>query len=379
VCETLTLDIDFGHKRSRTHHHRRARGIHRGAGRGGLAERDVTHRRPDAARFHLARFLYIVISHSAYCGSQAIARHLRNELDLFQLQVLDTLLREQSLTRAAEALNMTQPTLSKTLARLRENFDDPLFVRVAFQMKPTTKALSLAGQIRNILREVSLLRSEQLPFSPKTSSRHFKFAGPDVAVVVLLPPVLKQMKKRAADVRLSAVQLDAEHLHGWLESGEVDLAAGDYPFLVQGIKRQRLFKTNHLSLVRKCHPRFAELTSLDAFSEEQHILVSTLDMSHHTRIAEEALELAIPKRRVAAHVPGFAAAALLAKYTDAIVTVPKPIALIMARELNLEAFQPPLKMPDTEVYQYWHERYDRDPGHEWLRTLFYHECAPIGA
>src|SRR3546814_6015665 len=98
-------------------------------------------------------------------------------LDLFQLRVLDTLLREKSLTRSAEVLNMTQPALSKTLARLREHFDDQLFVRVAFEMKPTSKTLCLAPQIQNILREVSLLESEQLPFTPETSKRDFKFAG----------------------------------------------------------------------------------------------------------------------------------------------------------------------------------------------------------
>src|SRR3546814_7426032 len=74
---------------------------------------------------------------------------------------------------------MTQPALSKTLARLREHFDDQLFVRVAFEMKPTSKTLCLAPQIQNILREVSLLESEQLPFTPETSKRDFKFAGPD--------------------------------------------------------------------------------------------------------------------------------------------------------------------------------------------------------
>jgi DNA-binding transcriptional LysR family regulator len=298
-------------------------------------------------------------------------------LDLFQLQVLDTLLREQSLTRAAEVLNVTQPALSKTLARLREHFEDPLFVRVAFQMKPTAKALGLASQIQNILKEIALLECEQLPFSPDSSCRHFKFVGPDVAAVVLLPPILKQMRVLAPGVLLSAVQLDGEHLHEWLESGEADLAAGDYPFLIQGIKRQRLFKTNHVSLVRKCHPRLAELTSLNAFIEENHILVNTRDMRFNTRIAEKALQEVIPTRRVAACVPGFAAAALLAKQTDAIVTLPKPIAMVMAGELNLATFETPVKLPDTEVYQYWHERYDRDLGHELLRALFYDQCSRI--
>jgi DNA-binding transcriptional LysR family regulator len=306
-----------------------------------------------------------------------IARQTRNELDLFQLKVLDTLLREQNLSRAAEVLNMSQPALSKTLARLRDHFDDKLFVRVAFQMKPTAKSLTLAGQIRTILKQISELESTQHPFSPETSSRHFKVAGPDVAVIVLLPPIVKQMRRQASDVRLSAVELDLKHLYEWLESGTVDLAAGDYPFLVQGIKRQRLLKTHHVSLVRNGHPRFADLTSLSAFVEEQHVLVNTLDTLHYARAADEALEIAIPKKQITARVPGFAAAALLAKYTDAIVTLPKPIAMIMARELELEPFKTPIELPDSEVYQYWHERYDRDPGLEWLRTVFHEQCCRI--
>src|SRR3546814_19624459 len=98
--------------------------------------------------------------------------------------VLDTLLREKSLTRSAEVLNMTQPALSKTVARLREHFDDQLFVRVAFEMKPTSKTLCLAPQIKNILREVSLMESEPLPFTHENSKRDFKFAGHDETFLV---------------------------------------------------------------------------------------------------------------------------------------------------------------------------------------------------
>jgi DNA-binding transcriptional LysR family regulator len=325
----------------------------------------------------VAKNVTIISAGSLKSREATIARHARNELDLFQLKVLDTLMREQNLSRAAEVLNMSQPALSKTLAQLREHFDDKLFVRVAFQMKPTAKSLMLAGQIRAILEQITVLESAQRRFAPETSSRHFQFAGPDAAVIVLLPPILKQMRRQASDVRLSAVELDAKHLHEWLESGTVDLAAGDYPFLVQGIKRQQLLKTHHVSLVRNGHPRFASLKSESAFVEEQHVLVNTFDTLQYARPAEEALELAIPKKHVTARVPGFAAAALLAKYTDAIVTLPKPVAMIMARELELEPFKTPVKLPDTEVYQYWHERYDRDPGLEWLRTVFHQQCCRI--
>jgi DNA-binding transcriptional LysR family regulator len=300
------------------------------------------------------------------------------ELNIFQLRVLDALLREQSLTRAADLLNTTQPTLSKTLSRLRQHFDDPLFVRVAHRMKPTTKAQSLATSVSSIIRELSVLQREQLPFSPEVSSRDFKFFGTDAAAVILFPPVLKKMQQCAPNLQLAAVTVDPQHLHSALESGQVDLAAGSYRFLIQGIKRQLLFKTNYVSLVRRRHPRLAELTSLTAFTAEQHVLVTPLALGHYTEVVAQVLESAIPRRNITAQVAGFAAAGLLAKYTDAIVTVPKPLGTLFARDLNLDVFHPPLKLPQIEIYQYWHERYDRDPGHEWLRALFYEQCSPIG-
>ena len=95
-----------------------------------------------------------------------------SELDLHHLRVLDVLLHEHSLTRAALALNVTQPALSKTLARLRRYFDDPLFVRVALRMEPTPKALRTAGAGRGDPRADAALRSEHVPFDPRHRPAH---------------------------------------------------------------------------------------------------------------------------------------------------------------------------------------------------------------
>src|SRR3954454_17475919 len=101
------------------------------------------------------------------------------ELDLHHLQVLEVLLREHSLTRAAQALNVTQPALSKTLARLRRYFDDPLFVRVSLRMEPTPKALELKEPVAAILDRLRALRSAHVPFDPRRSARTFNFCVVD--------------------------------------------------------------------------------------------------------------------------------------------------------------------------------------------------------
>jgi DNA-binding transcriptional LysR family regulator len=104
------------------------------------------------------------------------------------LRVLDALLREHSLNRAARALDLTQPALSKTLAQLRRYFDDPLFVRVALRMEPTPKALQLQGPVRAILDRTASLRAQRTLFDPATSHRTYNFCVVDAGLLELLPP-----------------------------------------------------------------------------------------------------------------------------------------------------------------------------------------------
>jgi hypothetical protein len=123
------------------------------------------------------------------------------ELDLHALRVLDVLFRERSLTRAAEALRTQQPALSKTLARLRRYFDDPLFVRVALHMEPTAKALELVKPVRALLDGMQRLRNEQMHFRPRESNRTFRIFTLDAGVIVLLPTVIKLLGAVGGDDR----------------------------------------------------------------------------------------------------------------------------------------------------------------------------------
>ena len=105
---------------------------------------------------------------------KTIPKKQADDLDLHALRVLDVLFRERSLTRAAETLHTQQPALSKTLARLRRYFNDPLFVRVSLHMEPTAKALELEKPVRALLDGMQRLRSEQTRFDPGQSNRTFR-------------------------------------------------------------------------------------------------------------------------------------------------------------------------------------------------------------
>ena len=292
-------------------------------------------------------------------------------LDLHQLRVIDVLLRERSVTRSSMVLNITQPALSKALGRLRGYFDDPLFVRVGLQMEPTPKALSMAPGVRAILDGVQALKADQVPFDPRVSDRSFSFLAVDAAIVVMLPPIVRALEVEAPSVHLRAVPLEAEHLHGWLQSGKADIAIGSYPNLTQGIRRQSLFSATYMSLMRRGHPRLLKTPSVADFIAEKHVLVVAERTGHAMQVAEEALESAIPPQNITIRVPGFTAAALAAKQTDAIATLPSPLAAVLARELDLELVKPPVRLPKFEIAQYWHERYHREPGNKWMRAMLF--------
>jgi DNA-binding transcriptional LysR family regulator len=299
-----------------------------------------------------------------------IPRGYGGELDLHHLQVFDVLLREHSLTRAARVLNVTQPALSKTLARLRNYFSDPLFVRVALRMEPTPKALELEAPVRAILERMRSLRSDHVTFDPATSQRTFNFCVVDAGVIKLLPPLVKLLLDEAPKVRLRVMQLDAQHLESWLDSGTVDFAMGSFPNLVKGIRRQPLWIEKYVSVVRKGHPRLRNEASLRAFAAEKHILVSTFGTGHAHLLAERAVEAAVPPENIICRVPIFLAAAIIAKHTDAVATLPVSIATVLAEDIDLDIFTPPIRVPRIEIFQYWHERFHRDPGNQWIRKVF---------
>nr|AWR88484.1 transcriptional regulator [Ensifer sp.] len=301
---------------------------------------------------------------------KSIPRKNSEELDLHALRVFDTLFRERSLTRAAEVLNTQQPALSKTLARLRRYFDDALFVRVSLHMEPTAKALQLEEPVRVLLEGMRQLGNERARFNAAESERTFNVFTTDAGVIVLLPEIIERLISEAPGVRLRAAQVGLSDLHAALEAGEIDLAIGEFPQLVRGIRRQKLFSGRHMSILRKDHPRLGVDPERSEFVAEQHIFITVSGTGHPHQVAERLLEEQLPPSNVIAHVPSFTAAAILAKHTDAVATMPGPIAVVLASDLDMQFVSTPIKLPAFEISQYWHERFDRDPGNQWLRMIF---------
>ncbi len=291
-------------------------------------------------------------------------------VDLHQLRVLHTLLRERSLTRAAHALNVTQPALSKVLARLRRYFDDPLFVRIALHMEPTAKARELEAPVREILAEVGVLGRDFGGFDPLKSDRIFTFCVVDAGILSLLPALVRHLASEAPGVQLRAIPVDLDQLEAWLISGQVDFAMGSFPSLAKVIRRQHLWTETYASVVRRGHPRISSTPTLDQYRDEKHVLVSSAGIGHAHVAAERAIEAAVPRQNIVCRVPMFISAAHVAKHTDVIATLPRSTAQAMARDLDLLVVSPPIKLPRLEISQYWHSLRHREPAIKWIRCVF---------
>jgi DNA-binding transcriptional LysR family regulator len=295
---------------------------------------------------------------------------MKPEIELRHLRVFEVLLRERNLTRAAAGLDVSQPALSKTLATLRAYFSDPLFIRVGHRMEPTAKALELEASIRSLLDDVTELRTQHRPFDPSSSSRTFNFSVVDAGIIRLLPPLIRMLQRSAPGVSLRVSPIDIERLESSLESGRLDFAMGSFASLSKRIRRQYLWSVSYVSIAREDHPRLAAKPTLKEFLSEKHILVSASSTGHAHQLAQRALERAIPAEQIICRVPAFVTAAILAGQTDAVVTVPLSMASALAGPMNLRLFPPPVKLPKIDVSQYWHERFHREPGSQWIRNVF---------
>jgi DNA-binding transcriptional LysR family regulator len=292
------------------------------------------------------------------------------EVDLRQLRAFEVLLRERNLTRAATVLGVAQPALSKTLAKLRRYFADPLFVRAGHRMEPTAKALDLADAVHALLDDATMLRARHRPFDPATSTRTFSFSVVDSGLVRLLPGLLTHLETHAPGVRLRVTAIEFEELEAALEAGSLDFAMGSFRSRSKRIRRQTLWSVNYVSVVRHDHPRISSKPSLAAFASERHVLVSTAGTGHEHQLVERALERALPPERIVCRVPTFIAAAYTASRTDVVATLPAGIAAELGNAFRLRVFAPPLKLPRIDVSQHWHERFHREPGNLWIRGVF---------
>ncbi|HEY1303583.1 MAG TPA: LysR family transcriptional regulator [Vicinamibacterales bacterium] len=286
--------------------------------------------------------------------------------DLNLLPIVVALYDELSVSRAARQLGMSQPAVSKALRRLRETFDDALFVRGPNGIVPTPRAHTIVRTARPHLQHLreDLLKGEQ--FDPATSTRPIVLGLSDIAEMAFLPSILDYLRIQAPKCPVVTVTARDSSLAAALERGDVDVAAGYFPALSKrNFRQRRLSKHGFACLMRAGHPLWKNRLTLAAFLAAEHIVVRREGRSQD--ILERFIERRKIRRKIAMYTPNVLSVPFIVMDTQLVATLPFAVVTRFASiTSSAVAALPPFDLT-YDLKLHWHRRFDNEPRSVWLR------------
>jgi len=285
------------------------------------------------------------------------------KVDLNLLVTLNVLLAERNVTRAAQRLNYSQPSVSVHLAKLREIFDDPLLLPGPRGMQPTARAEELIQPLREALESLERAVMPARPFNPAESQHTWRVAASDSSGSTILLPAMSAIRAAAPATRLAVLDLVPSSLEKQAEQGDVDLAFHTVEGSPPGLRRRTLFTERYVLAGRVGHPRLLRQLTLADFCELEHVIVSP-DRGGFVGVTDDVLAKSGMKRKVVLSVPNFLFMMSVLASTDLVAMVPS--RLVRSTE-TLQIVESPVDVPSYEMVMLWHERSHRDPAHQWLR------------
>ena len=297
-------------------------------------------------------------------------------LDLNLLVVLDALLSEGSVTRAAQRLNLAQPTVSNALSRLREFFQDPLLERSGREMRPTNRGKQLMAPVREALTIIDRAVVKDEAFSPTTAVRTIRVAATDYVSAVILPPLLVYLRRVAPAIRVVISDVEAGNPLKPLEAAEIDLLIGAVGKTSPYIHRQDLFTDSWECVTRKGHPVLRGRITARQFREATHVEVRPQHGGTGGTI-DELLAQSGAQRDVALSLPHLFAAPYVLLRSDLVLTVASRIAARLCKEFQLQALTHPLALKPFVVSQLWHQRTHSESCFSWFRKALAHVAVKL--
>jgi len=297
-----------------------------------------------------------------------------NRFDLNLLIALDALLREKNVTRAAERVYVSQPSMSAALQKLRDYFDDPLLVRVGRDMELTPRGLSLVEPVREALLRIQATLGTQPSFDPTTVKRVFTVIVTDEAVPHIVPSVMRRVAREAPGIQCHIEQISHTSLTR-LEYGDADLclcldllrlfSLRTFPDTLRVVE---LRPVRWVAAACRDHPALADELSLEQYQALPHVFARP---NGHTAPVEELMRRLLNMDiDVRATAQSLMELPLMLPGTPLLATLPERVARIAQAVVPLKVFALPFDTLNGHEVLLWHKRNEPDPGHAWLRTIF---------
>jgi DNA-binding transcriptional LysR family regulator len=252
------------------------------------------------------------------------------KLDGGLLIILQQLLQHHSVTKTAGQLNLSQSTISHSLTRLRELFDDPLFIRRPHGLEPTALAYELEPKIESLLSQIAATLSVNEYFDPTNEHRQFNISAPEFVTVVLATPLLKHLKQIAPSITVRFIHLSEDEAYEQLRRGNLDVAIGRF---VQsqpaGIALQPYFEDQFCIAANKHHPILKGALTQQRYQSSNHIWAYA---ESETIEADSGFDYSEFHGSL---VEGWLSALTIAANSDYIATCPKSLVVSMQKLMGL--------------------------------------------
>lgn len=291
------------------------------------------------------------------------------DIDLNQLVLFQQLMVERRVSKVAENLGLTQPAVSNTLAKLRRQFGDDLFVRTPAGMVPTPFAEQLAEPIGYALGMIHSGLNQHSRFDPASVKRSVTIGMTDIGEIVFLPRLVERLRQEAPGVSLVTVRTTATSLRDDMEAGKVDLAIGPLPQLKAGFFQRRLFRQRYVCLFRKGHPLDRKRLSLADFKAAEHLVIVSAGTGHGK--VDDLIRRAGVERHVRLTVPHFVSVGHILRRSDMLATVTERLADSLVEPFDLSFRPHPVDLPEIAINLFWHAKVHRSPAHQWLRGVVF--------
>ncbi len=287
--------------------------------------------------------------------------------------VFCAVIKNKSVTLAAQELSMTQSAISNALRRLRGHFEDELFIKTNRGMTPTLLAEQLSIPIASALHQIQLAMDAIETFDPSTSARSFCIYTSDVGQLILAPRLLKAIESDTNKISISMVNVSPPKAKEMMMDGSIDIAIGTFDDFQVGFHSQRLFTKSYVVIGRKGNPVFKGKLTLDKFLRARFATYHPPAESHDDfeKVLDGIFKSKKAQRKVSIELAHGLGIGELISGCDLLCCIPKRLAANLAKHTAIEIADLPFSSPSIDVSQYWHDKVHSDLGHKWFRALVY--------
>lgn len=295
-----------------------------------------------------------------------------NQIDLRRIDTTILLvflgtMRHRKATAVADEMGLTQPAVSHALKRLRNLYNDPLFLRRAHGLEPTALAHKLEPKVRQIVRLLSESLERAEDFDPGSAATNLRIGAFDYELTGVIPNLVAELRKVSPNINVHAFPLQNRDALEALVQGQIDLAIGYFDFPLNSetsFVAADLYAEHYVLAGRRDHPMFTQKLTLGAVTEARHLLVSPYGPNKN--LVDHALHLQRLKRNIQTVVPSLFAALSIIENSDLVVTLPSRIARNNAARFNITYKPLPIEVGTFLLHAVRHIRDANNPLHTWL-------------